>query len=102
MIKDLTETFRKGIENSVGYNAGNIRKELEKFPCIECNFDEDGNFLWYYIYLSDGKDIGRKLIESYGWLSWEFPVAILEENCPEYIRNFLEKIILSLIILLII
>jgi len=86
MIKDLTDTFRKGILNSADYNFKNIQFKLETLPYIWCMENSDTYENWYYI----GRT-GRKLLkENYGFLSVYFPVALLMENCPDNVRNLLK------------
>ncbi len=87
MIKDLTDTFGKGILNLANYNFKDIQCKLETLPCIWCMDNPDKLDNWYYI----GRTNGKSLIEKYGFLSCRFPVALLMENCPDNVRNLLKN-----------
>ena len=88
MKKDLTEIFKKGIFLSNNYNAVLISKLISKsINNISCEFYEDSNYNWYEIVRIENNFV----IEIYGYLSYKFPVAILKNNCPKNIIDFLNN-----------
>ncbi len=82
-IKNITDIMREAVKNSEGYRFEKIAKELEQIPNIWCTDDYDSNGKWYIISRSDGKTV----IEDYGYLSSEYPIAFLFDTCPKEVRE---------------
>lgn len=81
-MKDYTEIFSKAIELSSGYNIKNIAK------IINSTDDEWCTYLWYDLCK---KTADNKMGDNYGYLSVEYPVAIIKENCPDIIKRILAE-----------
>lgn len=84
-MKDISRILEKAISMSSGYNAKLISDQIEKIPNIWCRLEDDSNLKWYLISESNGKSV----IKYYGYLSVQFPIAILKRNCPKSIYNLL-------------
>lgn len=85
-VKDLTELFRKGIENGTGYESYDIRKAINTMTDISCDFDDDGGN-WELILLSAGSSEARVL----GFVSRYYPVAMLVRDCPDELMKILRE-----------
>lgn len=85
-MKDVTDIFSRAIGLSEGYDAEVLSKKLEAIPNIWCFFEHDSKDRWYLLCKTNGEYI----LESYGYLSGFFPVALLEESCPENVRAILK------------
>lgn len=88
-MKDYTEIFLKAIELSSGYRVKNIAKIINSTENYYCgDYDEWGHYNWYYI---AGKYKDHMILGDYGYLSIQYPVALIKENCPEIIRCILAE-----------
>lgn len=92
-MKDISKILEKAISMSSGYNAELVSTQIEEIPNMWCRLEDDSNLKWYLISKSNGKSV----IKCYGYLSVQFPVAILKRNCPKKIYNLLleKKIVLE-------
>ena len=86
-MKDVTEIFRKAADEHDTYYYETVRYALESDPEIWCVPDSDSNEKWAYI----GRTENNDMVESYGFLCVDFPVALLKDNCPDKIRRTLDK-----------
>ena len=86
-MNDITEIFKKAVFMSDEYDKHKIAYEIEKNKNIWCEPTDDWGYLWYLISESDGKSDQ----EYYGYLSVLYPVALIMDNCPEFIINDLKK-----------
>ena len=87
-MKDVTEIFRKAIDNQLEYHYRTVRFALESDPEIWCMHDPDTNEKWSFIGRTDGN---YNMVEIYGYICDNLPVALLKDNCPEKIKKILEK-----------
>ena len=83
-MKDITELFRKGIENGTGYDDYDVQKAVNTLPDISSDLDDDGAN-WRLIL----KGACTKGVQILGFLSRYYPVALLVGNCP---RELTEKL----------
>ena len=83
IMKDYTEIFSKAIEISSGYDIKKIAiiiNEIDDNYCGESG--EWGGYNWYI--LDNPKNI-------YGYLSVDYPVALIKESCPDIIKSVLSE-----------
>ena len=85
-MKDLTELFRKGIENGTEFNDFDVQKAINTLSDISCDYDDDGGN-WRLI-LKDACTTEACIL---GFLSRYYPVALLIEKCPEKLLNKLRE-----------
>ncbi|WP_295089055.1 hypothetical protein [Ruminococcus sp.] len=85
-MKDLTELFRKGIENGTGYNDYDVLKAINTLSDISCDYDDDG-CNWRLI-LKDACTTEARIL---GFISRYYPVALLVEKCPEKLLDKLRE-----------
>lgn len=85
-MKDLTELFRKGIENGAGYESYDIRKAVNTLTDISCDLDDEGSN-WELILLGAGRSEARVL----GFVSRYYPVALLVRDCPDELIKILRE-----------
>ena len=86
-MKDVTEIFRKAADEHDTYYYETVRYALESDPEIWCVPDSDSNEKWAYI----GRTENNDMVESYGFLCVDFPVALMKDNCPDKIKRTLDK-----------
>lgn len=87
LMKDISKLFEKAINMADSFNLQIISKDIEKLSNIWCRVEDDSTRNWYTISLTDGKTV----VEDYGYLSYNFPIALLKENCPKYICDVINK-----------
>lgn len=88
-MKDYTEIFSKAIELSSGYRVKNIADIINSTDDNYCVTDNEwGEYNWYYI-VEEDKD--HMILGDYGYLSIQYPVALIKENCPEIIKRILAE-----------
>lgn len=88
-MKDYTEIFSKAIELSSGYRVENIADIINSTDDNYCQERDDwGEYNWYYL---AGEDKDHMILGDYGYLSIQYPVALIKENCPEIIRRILAE-----------
>jgi hypothetical protein len=85
-VKDLTDLFRKGIENGADYKSYDIRKAINTLTGISCDLDDDGGN-WELILLGAGRAEVRVL----GFVSRYYPVALLVSDCPDELIKTLRE-----------
>lgn len=85
-MNDLTEIFSKAIENKDRYNSLEVSKQLGKLDNVWCRIEDDSNRKWYLISETDGKSVKTY----FGYLSCDYPVSLLFENCPKNVIDCLE------------
>lgn len=88
IIKDYTEIFSKAIECRSGYDAKKVGKIINAQS--DLNFgdpDEWVNEHWYLL----SPAIPFSYDEYYGYLSSEYPIALLSKKCPEKIKHILDE-----------
>ncbi|MDE5833949.1 MAG: hypothetical protein K2H26_00350 [Ruminococcus sp.] len=88
-MKDYTEIFSKAIEMSSGYDIKKICKIINSTGDNYCG--ESGEWGKYFWYLMCKETPDNKLGKTYGYISVEYPVALIKENCPEIIKNILAE-----------
>lgn len=82
-MKDYTEIFSKAIELSSGYDIKKIAVIINAIGDNYCGESgEWGSYNWYL--LDNPKNI-------YGYLSVDYPVALIKENCPDVIKSVLTE-----------
>lgn len=88
-MKDYTEIFSEAIKLSSGYRVKNIADIINSTEDYYCgNYDEWGHYNWYYIVK---KDKDHMILGDCGYLSIQYPVALIKENCPEIIKCILAE-----------
>ena len=88
-MKDYTEIFSKAIELSSGYRIENIADIINSTDGNYCGTDDEQcSYLWYDLCK---KTADNKMGDNYGYLSIQYPVALIKENCPEIIRRILAE-----------
>lgn len=86
-MKDVTEVFGKALDRSGACLYATVRYALEKLDDIWCLADSDTNEKWAYI----GRTDGECLTEYYGLICEAYPVALLNDDCPDIIKAVLDK-----------
>lgn len=87
-MKDYTEIFAKAIMLKSDYNAKSVGQVINAQG--DLNFgDFDEWVIEYWYLLSPKKITGHK--EYYGYLSSEYPIALLSERCPDKLKNILDE-----------
>lgn len=82
-MKDYTEIFSKAIELSSGYDVKKIAVIINAIGDNYCGESgEWGHENWYIL------DNPEKI---YGYLSVDYPVALIKENCPDIIKSVLTE-----------
>lgn len=84
-MKDISVILEKALSLADEYDSKLVSDEIEKIPNIWCRLEDDSNLKWYLISKSDGETV----IKYYGYLSAEFPVALLIRDCPDNVLKIL-------------
>ena len=84
-MKDISNLFEKASSMSEQYNARFISSIIEKVPEVWCRLEDDSELNWYLI----SKNNGKSVVSDYGYLSSEFPIALLMKECPDEIYKIL-------------
>ncbi len=88
-MKDYTEIFSKAIELSSGYDIDNISDIINSIDDNYCGTDDEWcTYLWYDLCK---KTADNKMTGTYGYLSVDYPVALIKENCPDIIKSVLTE-----------
>lgn len=87
-MKDYTEIFSKAIRYRAGYNAEKIGKIINAQENF--NFGDFDEWIEEHWYLLSAKKIVSD-DEYYGYLSSEYPVALLSESCPDRLKQILDE-----------
>ena len=88
-MKDYTEIFSKAIDLSAGYDIKKISEIINSIGDNYCEETDDwGEYYWYFM-CKETPD--NKLVDTYGYVSKYYPVALIKENCPEIIKHTLEE-----------
>ncbi|MCM1505743.1 MAG: hypothetical protein NC177_01210 [Ruminococcus flavefaciens] len=88
-MKDYTEIFSKAIELSSGYNIEKICDIINAIGDNYCGTDSEWcTYCWYDLCR---KTADNKMIDTYGYLSVDYPVALIKENCPDVIKSVLSE-----------
>ena len=89
IMKDYTEIFSKAIDLSSGYDIKKISKIINSIGDNYCGeTGEWGEYFWYFICKETADN---KLMDMYGYLSKNYPVALIKENCPDIIKSVLAE-----------
>ena len=89
-MKDYTEIFSKAIDLSTGYD---IKKISNIINSISNNYgcEEDGEWGEYFWYLLCEVTPDNMIVDIYGYLSKNYPIALIKENCPDIIKHNLAE-----------
>ncbi|MDE5769456.1 MAG: hypothetical protein K2H82_08735 [Oscillospiraceae bacterium] len=86
-MKDLTKIFEQAVRRAENcdYNScySSLKKQLEEMPCI-WRWNDD----WSWDMLCGNEH--SKSAKAYGYLSRQYPVALLFPECPDMFRTFLQ------------
>lgn len=88
-MKDYTEIFLKAINLSTGYDIKKISEIINSIGDNYCG--EDGEWGEYFWYLLCEVTLDNMITDIYGYLSKNYPVALIKKNCPEIIKHTLEE-----------
>lgn len=88
-MKDYTEIFSEAINISSGYNIEKICNIINSIGNNYCGTDDEWcDYNWYYLCKETESN---QLFDVYGYLSREYPVALIKKNCPEIIISVLAE-----------
>lgn len=88
-MKDYTEIFSKAVELSSGYDIDKISVLINAVGDNYCGTDSEWcTYRWYYL-CRETED--NMLVDDYGYLSVDYPVALIKENCPDIIKSVLAE-----------
>lgn len=88
-MKDYTEIFSEAIELSSGYNIENIADIINSTDGNYCGTDDEWcGYNWYDLCKETADNM---MGDNYGYLSREYPVALIKENCPDIIKRILAE-----------
>ncbi|MDE6780812.1 MAG: hypothetical protein K2J40_05060 [Ruminococcus sp.] len=88
-MKDYTEIFSKAIDLSSGYDIDKICDIINVIGDNYCGTDDEWcTYLWYDLCK---KTADNKLGDNYGYLSRDYSVALIKENCPDIIKHTLAE-----------
>lgn len=88
-MKDYTEIFSKAIDLSSGYDIKKISNIINSIGDNYCGTDDEWcTYLWYDLCKITADNM---MIDNYGYLSRDYPVALIKENCPDIIKRTLAE-----------
>lgn len=86
-MKDYTGIFSEALEISSGYDINKICDIINSVGDNYCGMDDEMcTYRWYYLCRTTENNM---LYGVYGYLSVDYPVALLKENCPDIIKSVL-------------
>lgn len=86
-MRNLSKILGEAVEKASKYNSRIISKEMENIPNIWCRLEDDSRGKWYLISEMDGKSVKKY----FGYLSHEYPVALLFDECPHEVKELLKE-----------
>lgn len=87
-MKDYTEIFSKAINLSSEYDINKICDIINSIGDNYCGIDDEWcTYRWYYL----GRQTENNITDIYGYLSAEYPIALIKENCPKIIISVLAE-----------
>ncbi len=88
-MKNYTEIFSKAIDLSPQYDIDKISDIINSIGDNYCGTDDEWcSYNWYYLCRETENNL---LTDIYGYLSAEYPIALIKENCPEIIISVLAE-----------
>ena len=86
---DYTEVFKKAIENKSNYNFESVRKNINSHSSFYCgDWDAWADNHWYRL----TPECVVSYDKCYGFLSAEYPVALLTEYCPYELKSLFDEL----------
>lgn len=87
-MKDYTEIFSKALDSKADYDFKKVAEIIDSQEEFHCgDYDEWADHYWYMLIPKQIKSDDEK----FGYLSLEYPVALLTENCPEKLKRILSE-----------
>ena len=87
-MKNYTEIFSQALKMKEGYDVKKLKKIIDSQNEFHCgDYDEWADNYWYMLTPQQMKSYD----EYYGYLSLEYPIALLSENCPDKLNLFFPK-----------
>lgn len=87
-MKDYTEIFSKAIERKADYNAKEVGKIINAQS--DLNFGDPDEWVPEHWYLMSPA-LPFRYEDYYGYLSSEYPIALLSERCPDKLKQILDE-----------
>jgi len=87
-MKNYTEIFSQALKMKEGYDVKKLKKIIDSQNEFHCgDYDEWADNYWYMLTPQQMKSYD----EYYGYLSLEYPIALLSENCPDKLKSLLSE-----------
>lgn len=85
-MKNYTEIFSQALKMKEGYDVKKLKKIIDSQNEFHCgDYDEWADNYWYMLTPQQMKSYD----EYYRYLSLEYPIALLSENCPDKLKSLL-------------
>jgi hypothetical protein len=91
-MTNVEEIFKKSIDNQENYNIKQLKSifESQNFY-FDDQDDEWCEYLWYVIGVAEEFCCPQPPEDVYAYISTQFPVALIFDNCPEIVKNILSE-----------
>ena len=91
-MKNVTDIFKKAIDAKDSYNIEYVQGIFDSHNFyLDILDDEWCDYLWYVIGTAEEFCFPQTSDDIYGYISVQFPVAFIFDNCPETVKSLLSE-----------